>query len=156
MQLHTISRRNFVKNSALLSAGTIATSLTPGSVKNVLGANNRLSIGVIGCSARARSRLIKQVMSLSKELNVEITAVCDLWSVNRDKGVKLVTELGGKKPRSFQYYNDMLALKDLDGVIVATGDFQHSLILKHVVEAGKDCYCEKPMASHLENAKAAY
>jgi hypothetical protein len=147
--MNTLSRRQFMKNSAILTGVSIGAS-------RVLGANDRLSIGVIGCSERARSALMKQVVGLGKTLNVELTAVCDLWSVNREKGAKLVTDNGGKAPRQFKYMDEMLALKDLDGVIVATGDFQHAPLLKVVVEAGKDCYCEKPMAIDIETAKAAY
>ncbi len=50
---------------------------------------------------------------------------------------------------------DLLALKDVDGVIISTGDFQHAPILKMAVEAGKDAYCEKPMGNVLAEVKAA-
>jgi predicted dehydrogenase len=50
---------------------------------------------------------------------------------------------------------ELLALKDVDAVLVSTADFQHATHLKQVVEAGKDCYCEKPMANDLAEAKAA-
>jgi predicted dehydrogenase len=49
----------------------------------------------------------------------------------------------------------MLADRELDAVMIATGDFQHARILAEVVRAGKDCYCEKPMANTLEDAKLA-
>jgi predicted dehydrogenase len=49
----------------------------------------------------------------------------------------------------------MLADKDLDAVMIGTGDHQHARILADVVRAGKDCYCEKPMANTLEDAKLA-
>ena len=49
----------------------------------------------------------------------------------------------------------MLEMKDLDAVMIATGDFQHAKILAEVVNAGKDCYCEKPMAESIEDAKMA-
>jgi predicted dehydrogenase len=47
-------------------------------------------------------------------------------------------------------------LKDIDGVFLATGDHQHAPLLPRVIKAGKDCYCEKPMAIKLHHAKAAY
>ena len=46
----------------------------------------------------------------------------------------------------------MLALKDLDGVMIATGDFQHAKLCAEVVRAGKDCYVEKPFANVLSEA----
>jgi len=50
---------------------------------------------------------------------------------------------------------ELLALKDVDAVLLSTADFQHATHLKLVAEAGKDCYCEKPMANNLDEAKAA-
>ncbi len=50
---------------------------------------------------------------------------------------------------------DLLALKDVHAVLVSTADFQHATHLKLVAEAGKDCYCEKPMANDLGEAGAA-
>src|SRR5262249_6005551 len=61
----------------------------------------------------------------------------------------------GRAPRSFQYMEDLLRLKDVDAVIISTCDFQHSPVLKLVAEAGKDAYCEKPMGNDLSEAKAA-
>jgi predicted dehydrogenase len=84
-----------------------------------------------------------------------MTAVCDLWKVNREKAVEKAQTAYGRPPRAFQYMEELLALRDLDAVILSTGDFQHAPILKMIAEAGKDAYCEKPMANVLEEAKAA-
>ena len=84
-----------------------------------------------------------------------MTAVCDLWKVNREKAAGVAEKVYGRAPRAFQYLDEMLALKDIDAVLISTGDFQHAPILKRAVEAGKDAYCEKPLANVLEEAKAA-
>jgi predicted dehydrogenase len=84
-----------------------------------------------------------------------MTAVCDLWSVNRERAVKTASQAYGRAPRSFQYVEELLALKDVDAIIISTADFQHAPLLKLAAEAGKDAYCEKPMANVLEEAKAA-
>src|SRR6478672_9633003 len=84
-----------------------------------------------------------------------MTAVCDLWSVNREHATKTAGQVYGRAPRSFMQMEDLLALNDVDAVIISTADFQHAPILKLVAEAGKDAYCEKPMANVLEEAKAA-
>lgn len=47
----------------------------------------------------------------------------------------------------------MLMMPDLDAVMIATGDFQHAKLLAEVVKAGKDCYCEKPLSTDVEDAK---
>ena len=62
---------------------------------------------------------------------------------------------GGPRPKTFKYSEEMLADKELDAVMIATGDHQHARLLAEVVQAGKDCYCEKPMANTLEDAKLA-
>src|SRR5262249_9375607 len=81
--------------------------------------------------------------------------VCDLWKVNREKAEAKAKDAYGRAPRAFQHMEDLLALQDVDAVIISTGDFQHAPILKLAAEAGKDVYCEKPFANVLEEAKSA-
>ena len=59
------------------------------------------------------------------------------------------------RPKTYKYSEELLADKELDAVMIGTGDHQHARILAEVVRAGKDCYCEKPMANTLEDAKLA-
>jgi predicted dehydrogenase len=84
-----------------------------------------------------------------------MTAVCDLWKVNRERAAKTAADEYGRPPSSFQYAEDLLAAKDVDAVIISTADFQHAPLLLLAAEAGKDAYCEKPMANSLDEAKAA-
>jgi predicted dehydrogenase len=92
---------------------------------------------------------------VAEESNAEITAVCDIWAKNLDRGAKQVQEWWGKEPRKCRHLDEILALKDLDGLIVATADFQHAKMLAQTVRAGKDIYCEKPMANDLHDGKDA-
>jgi predicted dehydrogenase len=133
---------------------TFLAGLTALSYARIPGANDRISLGLVGAGARGRE-LQWIVARLWQSKNVEMTAVCDLWSVNRQKSAAQAAHDYGREPRSFQYMDDLLALKDVDGVLIATADFQHAPLLKLAVEAGKDAYCEKPMANDLESAKAA-
>jgi len=147
-----ITRRRFVSESALV-AGTFA-ALPASAARRVVGANDRISIGHVGPGARGHA-LLRDLHEFSGALNAEVTAVCDLWTGNRDRGAATVAKQYGREPRKFKYLEEMLALKDLDGVVVSTGDFQHAKLLVEVVKAGKDCYCEKPMANVLAEAKEA-
>ncbi len=133
---------------------TFLAGFTAASYSRVLGANDRISLGHIGVGSRGRG-LESIVAGLKTSHNVEVTAVCDLWKVNREKAAGMVERTYGRPPRVFQYMDDLLALKDVDAVLISTGDFQHAPILRLAVEAGKDAYCEKPMANVLEEAKAA-
>src|SRR5260370_749119 len=60
-----------------------------------------------------------------------------------------------RRGRNCRVMDHLMELKDRDAVVIPTADFQHAPILKLAVEAGKDAYCEKPMANVLAEAKAA-
>jgi len=94
-------------------------------------------------------------LSAQTDANFDLRGVCDLWSVNRERAAADAQKLFGTRPKTYKYSEELLADSQLDAVMIATGDFQHARILAEVVRAGKDCYCEKPMANTLEDAKLA-
>ena len=145
--METVSRRDFI------AAGTAA--LTARSYSRILGANDRIQIGQIGCGHRGAGHRQMLKLSAAADPNFDLRSVCDLWSVNRERAATDAQRLFGKRPKAFQYSEELLADSELDAVMIATGDHQHARILAEVVRAGKDCYCEKPMANTLEDAKLA-
>jgi predicted dehydrogenase len=148
-----IGRRSFLNQSARLAAGA-AVGTTALSYSRILGANDRISLGHIGIGNRGRE--LDWIAGQLKEAHaVEMTAVCDLWSVNREKAVSANEKYYGRAPRALAHLEELLALKDVDAVLIATPEHSHSPILKLVAEAGKDAYCEKPMGNRLEEVKAA-
>ncbi len=147
-----ITRRSFLNRSAAALGATVATSAL--SYRRILGANERISLGHVGIGHRGRG-LDWIVGQLKDKYNVEVTAVCDLWKVNRERAAATAEKTYGRPPRSFQHLEDLLALKDVDAVLIATPEHSHSPILKLVAEAGKDAYVEKPMGNVLAEAKAA-
>ncbi len=142
-----IDRRAFLISGAAIGASAL-------SYGRILGANDRISLAQIGIGRRGRE-LGSVAAGLKGSHNIEVSAVCDLWSVNRERAAKTAQDDYGRAPRSFQYPEQVLELKDVDAVIIASADFQHAPMLKQAAEAGKDIYCEKPMANVLEEAKAA-
>ena len=150
----SIDRRTFLTKSAALVAGGAAFASTALSYDRILGANDRISLCHIGTGSRG-SELAWIVAQLKTSQNVEMNAVCDLWRLNREKAVAKNTKYYGRAPRGFQYLEEVLALKDIDGVIISTPEHSHSPILKMAAEAGKDAYVEKPMGNVLAEAKAA-
>ncbi|MEX2304460.1 MAG: Gfo/Idh/MocA family oxidoreductase [Bryobacterales bacterium] len=146
----SISRRKLMRTAAQTAAAMSALSYS-----RVLGANDRIQIGQIGCGHRAVGHRRMMKMSAQADPNFDFRSVCDLWSVNRDRAADHVKELFGTRPKTYQYSEELLADPDLDAVMVGTGDHQHARILAEVVKAGKDCYCEKPMANTLEDAELA-
>ncbi|HTP35846.1 MAG TPA: Gfo/Idh/MocA family oxidoreductase [Candidatus Acidoferrales bacterium] len=148
------SKSEGISRRSLLLGGATTLGSTAVSYSRVIGANERISLAQVGIGNRGRE-LASVVAGLRSEHNAEMTAVCDLWSVNRERAVKAAASAYGREPRSFQYVEDLLALKDVDAVIISTADFQHAPLLLMAAEAGKDAYCEKPMGNVLEEAKAA-
>lgn len=148
---HDLSRRDVIRKSAQ----TAALSLSALSYTRILGANDRIQIGQIGCGNRAAGLRRMLRMSQKSGAQFDFQSVCDLWSVARERAAKHAESLFGAAPKTYQYSEDLLADPDLDAVVVSTGDHQHARILAEVVRAGKDCYCEKPMANTLADAKLA-
>lgn len=154
MSPEKMTRREFMHTAAVGTAGLAIAGPALLSPSRVLGANERINIGIIGVGQRCRD-LMNDVHKLSEKCNVQITAVSDIWSVNLDRAANTVKGWYGAEPRKFRHYEDLLAQKDIDAVIIATADFQHAHMLADAVEAGKDVYCEKPMANDLSDAKRA-
>ena len=148
------TRREFMQKTAVGAAGLAFAGTGILSSPRAHGANERISVGIVGPGQRGRS-LMEDFHKVAEAANAEITAVCDIWSMNRDRGAKKVQEWWGKEPRKLRTLEDMLALDDLDGIIIATADFQHAKMLAQAVKSGKDVYCEKPMANDLKDARNA-
>jgi len=148
-----LDRREFLGRSARITGG-MALASSALSYSRILGANDRISLGHIGVGNRGRG-LVDIVGRLKDRHNVEMTAVCDLWTVNRERAVAANAKLYGRPPRSLQRLESLLELRDVDAVLISTPEHSHSPILKMVVEAGKDAYVEKPMGNILDEVKAA-
>lgn len=149
-----MNRRAFITKSAAVVAGGMGLARTALSYDKIVGANDRISLAHIGIGNRG-TELDWIASQLKTSQKVEMTAVCDLWKVNLDRAVATNTKSYSRAPRSFQYLEDVLALKDVDGVLISTPEHSHSPILKMVVDSGKDAYVEKPMGNVLEEVKAA-
>lgn len=142
-------RRTFLKQAA----GTVmAAGLTARSYGRVLGANERIRLAQLGCGGRSEGHVLMTHLA-SKQTPVETIAVCDIWKLAREKRAAQVKHAFNLEPQSYKYSEEMLANKDIDGVMIATGDFQHAKLCAEVVQAGKDCYVEKPFANVLSEAK---
>ncbi|MGH9495623.1 MAG: Gfo/Idh/MocA family protein [Candidatus Sulfotelmatobacter sp.] len=147
-----MTRRKFVEQSAAAIATTI--TLPALSYSRIVGANDRIALGHIGIGSRGTD-LDLIASKLKSSHNVEMMAVCDLWTVNREKAAATNAGYYGKTPKAVQHLEELLAMKEIDGVLISTPEHAHSPILKLATEAGKDAYVEKPMGNVLAEAKAA-
>ena len=149
-----ISRRSFVKTTALSAAALGASRLCAFGNTAVPGANDRIRVGVVGFSDRFKGSLLPAFMEHAKAQNFDIVALSDLWSRRRKEGQAQIEKLVGH-PITVCRNNEELyeTVKDLDAVIISTADFQHALHTVEAVQASKDVYTEKPLAETMADAR---
>lgn len=147
----TMNRRQFLQTSsaATLVVGASAwTSLARGSP------NSRIQLGMIGTGDRAQA-LLGEILPLADKHNVQVTALCDVWQKNLEAAAAKVKAKSGVEPRKFTRFGEVLALKEVDAVVIATPDATHAPILIAALQAGKDVYVEKPMCIDVPSATRA-
>ncbi len=151
------SRREFIKKAALASAGTYLGSLafSPKSYGRILGANDRVNVGVVGFSDRFRQSLLPAFLASNKELDFDITGVSDIWKLRREEGQAHLTEMLGHDVKAFRNNEELYDSKTVDAVIISTADFQHALHAVEAVKAGCDAYVEKPFAETMKDNREA-
>jgi predicted dehydrogenase len=147
MSKKSVSRRDFMKG--VISTG-IAVGITT-SNRNVqariLGANDRIQIGVIGVGGRGRY-LLREVLSIQENTStVKVLAVSDVY----EKRKKIAQDLC--KGEAYVDYRELLARDDLDAVLIATPDHWHARMAIEAMNKGKDVYLEKPMTHTVEEAR---
>ncbi|MFP4503006.1 MAG: Gfo/Idh/MocA family oxidoreductase [Candidatus Hydrogenedentota bacterium] len=146
------NRRDFLKTAAL---GAATVSLTARNHARAQGANDRLRIGLIGCGSRGIGAHMTGVHNHDKKMNCEIVAFADPWKKQREKAANLAKEWYGGEPMQFVSYRDLLEKADVDAVLIASCDHQHTTHLEAAAKAGKDVYVEKPLGMDLERVKRA-
>ena len=151
MELKATDRRGFMKLGA---AAAGATAFSASSYASILGANDRVRVGVVGCGDRMKSSLIPAFQESAKELNFELVAVSDLWNRRREEGSAFIQKLSGYPIATARNNDELYARKDVDAVVIATADFQHAQHGMQAVEAGRDAYVEKPTAHTMKDARA--
>jgi predicted dehydrogenase len=143
------TRRTFLK---VASAG-IALNSAAVSYAKILGANDRVRVGLCGFSERFRDALLPAFHQHAAELNFEFAGVSDIWKLRREEGVAHITKVTGSDVTPARNNDELFARKDIDAVFVATSDFQHAQHGVAAVRAGKDAYIEKPLANTMSDAK---
>ncbi len=144
------TRRKFIRSFSYGAAGMglmggISTELLANTRKRI-GPNDKILLGVIGCNGMGFSNLV----SMLKQPEVELAALCDVDDRVLAKRSGELVENGLKKPRWYKDYRRMLEQKDIDVVIIGTPDHWHCLQLCDSLDAGKDVYCEKPLANSIQ------
>lgn len=149
-----IDRRDFLKTTAAASAAGVMSLASASSYGRILGANDRVRVGIVGFADRARQSLIPAFQEHAPSLNMEIVAVSDIWSLRREQATARFAEKYNQKIITTRNNDELYDRKDVDAVMIATSDFQHAMHCVEAVKAGRDVYVEKPLANKLKDAKA--
>jgi predicted dehydrogenase len=132
------TRRTFLKQAAI---GTAAALTYPSA--RILGANDRIRVGMIGVGGRG-TELLKQVLELH---DAQLVAIADIYSRRRDEAKQNAPGI-----ETLDHYQRLLDRKDIDGVIVASPLHIHRLHFMDALAAGKDLYSEKTMTWSIAEA----
>ena len=151
------SRRNFIKQTAMATASVYAASsfFSAKSYGNIIGANDRVRVGVVGFSDRHKSSHMPCFMNHYKELNFDVVAVSDIWNKRREEGAAAWKDKMGHNVIACRNNEEMYDKKIVDAVFISTADFQHALHAIEAVKAGCDAFVEKPFAETMEDNRAA-
>ncbi len=152
------NRRTFIRNSALAAAGLTVVPREVLGGKNYVAPSDKVQLGFIGTGKLARNFFVR----FAELPEVQITAGCDVDSLKLERFLSSINafyaEKTGKerydKTRAYEKYEDLIADKNVDAVVVVTPDHWHAIPSIAAMEAGKDVYCEKPLAHTVEEGRA--
>ena len=151
MPNRTMTRRAFCTRAATaLAAPYVITSGALGAAGQP-AASDRITMGTIGLGGRGRHDL----NAFLANADVQMIAVCDCWAERLQMGKKIVDKAYGNQDCDTHHdFRDLLARKDIDAVLIATGDNWHALASVIAAKAGKDIYSEKPMSLTVAEGRA--
>ncbi|PYV42748.1 MAG: hypothetical protein DMG06_12980 [Acidobacteria bacterium] len=134
MDGNRISRRHFLRTTATTTGSAL---LSAASYQNVLGASERVRVGLIGIGLIGKRHLL----DFMAQPDVEIAAICEVYEPRLQEGLST----SGSRAEGYKDFRKMLDRKDIDAVVVSTPDHWHALLTIVSCAAGKDVYVEKPL-----------
>ena len=152
-----LTRRGFLKRSAALAAGAAFPTVLPSRVFGKQAPSNRINIGMIGIGAQGRGHF----GGVTNHPDLQLIGVCDVDGGRMKHYVEAAEKKYGAKAGTGDYkgikgykdFRELLANPDLDAVVIATPNHWHSIIAVAACRAGKDVYCEKPLADTVYESR---
>src|SRR6187455_3631562 len=156
------SRRNFIKHSTTALAGyMILPRFVLGGVRydgsKYIPPSDMISLGFIGCGKQGR--ILSNYFLTTNE--IRILAISEVYKDKTELMLKTIKTNQEKNKQATNddigVYNDfreLLTRKDIDAVVIATPDHWHAAVAVRAAEAGKDIYCEKPLALTVKEGRA--
>lgn len=156
---NAVNRRSFIKQTAKFAAAASALPLAfkntiygQAPSVNVVGANSRIVLGMIGMGKQGSYHL-KLVQPKAESWNVKIGAVCDLYQKHLDGAQKAA---GLESKDAYRDHRRIIERKDIDAILITTVDNWHGPITLEGLDAGKHVYCEKPMTRYAAEGWQVY
>jgi predicted dehydrogenase len=142
-----LSRRNFLRRVIVAGTACAIPTIVPYSVFGASLPSERIALGFIGTGNQG----IENIKAFSDKSGCEVVAVCDVDAARREKA-RLTAKLPAKS--SYNDFRKLLTRNDIDAVVVSTPDHWHALVSIAAAKAGKDIYCEKPLAYNITEGRA--
>jgi predicted dehydrogenase len=143
------TRRDFLGRGTAVVVGGVA-PLMGKPASRVLGANDRIQLGIIGVGGNGGGMLRQFVRQGEEQNDVKVVAACDVYSRYRERAQKTA---GLPDKDAYLEYRELLARNDVDGVVISTPDHWHAQMAIDAMAAGKDVYLQKPMTLTTDEAK---
>lgn len=144
--MSTMSRRTFIH----LGAAATATAAVAG--PRAVSANDRISVGVIGC--RNRGHQIASIYLGTGQFDLAAFCDCDDAMIERARGEMRRALHGRPDPDNIKDFRDLLARPDIDAVVIATPDHWHAAMTVMALDAGKHVMVEKPASFNVADGRA--
>ena len=144
-----MERRDFLLNAGAVGAATNAFAAKPAAKMSgrVLGANDRINVGVVGVGGRG-SYVANVFAKVGADTNkCQIVKVCDTYQK------RVNANMERHKAKGTLDWREVVTDKDIDAVIVATPDHWHAKVALEAMDNGKDVYLEKPMCHTVDEVK---
>ena len=148
---HVCDTSPLLSSSAAAVTGAGTASMLPSAIRTGaqgVSPSDKIVVGVIGCNGMGFSNL----RSLLRMDEVECGALCDVDQSVLERRKREVEEMTSVTPALYADYRQLLENADLDAVVIGTPDHWHCLQMVEACEAGKDVYCEKPLANSVEES----
>ncbi len=142
--MDSCSRRLFLGSFAGLAQFAVRAGAAPAA------SSDRVRVGLIGSGGIGKV----DVTTFLANPEVDCAAIADVDDSNLEKGVTLVSNLRGKRPDGLRDFRRLIERSDIDAVLVCTPDHWHALPAVMACQAGKDVYCEKPLATSIRESRA--
>jgi len=120
------------------------------SASRVIGANDRIQVGMIGVGGKGTSHLRALVAHSNEKKDIQVAGVSDVYTRRKDRA----RDLAKLEQKHISHdYHELLARPDIDAVYIATPDHWHARMALDAMAAGKDVYLEKPMTYTIDEAR---